>query len=757
MKTTHMKIGLITLLLFSFTRFSIAQDLYDLDTITQIELSFFDANWNDSMIYYKQNDLENRMLANCVINGVAFDSVGVQYKGNSTFSPNNPKNPLNIKLDYIIEQDYQGFYTLKMANGRNEPSFVREVIGYEVARKYFDAPQCNFAQVYINGNYHGLYGNAESVNKKFIAEKFYSDDENPFFKCDPVQFGIPPGPGCANSFNCSFLYLGSDSSCYDGPYEIKSDYGFEALRLLTLEIQDNPATIENHIDIDRLIWNMAFNNVIVSLDSYLGQPRHNFYAFKDDNMRWDFIPWDLNGCFGVFRNLSSGGGGQASNTQLQHLEPFEKNGDSKYPLLNLIFDNPTYKRMYMAHFRTMFEENIENDWYLSQGGNYQNLIASAYQSDPNAFYSYNSFIANLTTTEVNGNKIGLEELMSARKVFLQNHPEVQKIPPSITNIVAPAVVIPNTAVTITVEITNPVNVFLGYRNSKSEPFIKTFMFDDGLHNDGAMGDGIYGAFISSKPPEIQYFIYAENINAGIFSPQRAEYESYSIAVVGDVVINELSALNDSIATDLDGEFDDWIELYNNSSTAIALDGYYLTDNTSELTKWAFPAGTSIAANDYLIIWADDDITQTGLHASFKINAQGESLSLVDPSLNVVDETIFSTQTADITYGRYPNGTGSFTLMNPTFGVSNSIQLTNEPNVYESNNILLFPNPTSKMISIQFSGSTKSELILIFDLCGKKVKSKNISSGEKLDISTLTNGVYLVQIGNSTSKKLFVQK
>jgi len=166
-KKMYMKIVLITLVLSSFTRFSIAQDLYDLNTITQIELSFFDANWNDSMIYYKQNDLENRMLANCMINGVAFDSVGVKYKGNSTFSPNNPKNPLNIKLDYIIEQDYQGFYTLKMANGRNEPSFVREVIGYEVARKYFDAPQCNFAQVYINGNYHGLYGNAESVNKNW--------------------------------------------------------------------------------------------------------------------------------------------------------------------------------------------------------------------------------------------------------------------------------------------------------------------------------------------------------------------------------------------------------------------------------------------------------------------------------------------------------------------------------------------------------------------------------------------------------------
>ena len=198
-------------------------------------------------------------------------------------------------------------------------------------------------------------------------------------------------------------------------------------------------------------------------------------------------------------------------------------------------------------------------------------------------------------------------------------------------------------------------------------------------------------------------------------------------------------------------------MYNNSSAAIVLDGYYLTDNTSDVTKWAFPAGTSIAANDYLIVWADNDVAQTGLHASFKISAQGESLSLVDPSLNVVDEIIFSTQTADITYGRYPNGTGSFTSMNPTFGVSNSIQLTNEPNVYESNNILLFPNPTSKMISIHFSGSTKSELILIFDLCGKKMKSKNIYSGEKLDISTLSNGVYLVRIGNNASKKLFVQK
>ena len=209
---------------------------------------------------------------------------------------------------------------------------------------------------------------------------------------------------------------------------MKSTYGLEALRLLTYEIQNNPGTIENYLDIDRLIWLMAYNNVLVNLDSYLGQPRHNFYTFKDDNQRWDMILWDVNESFGGFRNLSDSlGAGQASNSQLQQLAPFEKQGNFKYPLLNLIFNNPTYKRMYMAHFRTIFEENILNDWYLTKGQTYQSFITAAYQSDPNPFYSYSDFISNLNYSIAQQNKIGIEELMAARKTYLQNNVEVQKI------------------------------------------------------------------------------------------------------------------------------------------------------------------------------------------------------------------------------------------------------------------------------------------------------------------------------------------
>ena len=80
------------------------------------------------------------------------------------------------------------------------------------------------------------------------------------------------------------------------------------------------------------------------------------------------------------------------------------------------------------------------------------------------------------------------------------------------------------------------------------------MFDDGAHNDGASGDGVYGATIPVGVSDIQYYIYSDNNNAGKFSPQRAEHEYHSLAVTGDLVINEISASNSTIEADADEAF-----------------------------------------------------------------------------------------------------------------------------------------------------------------------------------------------------------
>ncbi|MEZ4525588.1 MAG: carbohydrate-binding domain-containing protein [Desulfobacterales bacterium] len=148
---------------------------------------------------------------------------------------------------------------------------------------------------------------------------------------------------------------------------------------------------------------------------------------------------------------------------------------------------------------------------------------------------------------------------------------------------------------------------------------------------------------------------------------------YAADPAGNVVINEFMADNAATVMDQDGEYDDWIELYNKSSEAISLAGCHLTDKTTNLTQWTFPDGTTIAAGNYLIIWADEDEDQGGLHANFKLGASGESIVLVaSDQTTVIDTITFGAQTTDVSTGRYPNGTGDFVQMPPTPAAANSM-------------------------------------------------------------------------------------
>jgi hypothetical protein len=137
-----------------------------------------------------------------------------------------------------------------------------------------------------------------------------------------------------------------------------------------------------------------------------------------------------------------------------------------------------------------------------------------------------------------------------------------------------------------------------------------------------------------------------------------------------VVINEVMPKNTSTAADQNGEYDDWIELYNLTSATIDLSGYYLSDTKKDVTKWKFPSKTSIASNGYLIIWADNDTLEDGLHATFKLSASGEEAILSNPQKTIIDKVSFPAQTLELTYSRVPNGTGDFKWQSPTFNRSN---------------------------------------------------------------------------------------
>ena len=690
---------LVILLSLGIMSSSYSQSFYDINTINTIEITFEESNWDYLLEQLAAAGNEERLVGIVALNGEVFDSVGIRYKGNSTYSPNQVKNPLNIKLDYIIDdQLIEGYGTIKLANVFKDPSFVREALSYEIARSYFPASQANFANVYINGTHLGLYTNDQSVDKFFMRTHFASDENTRVKGEITSSAGGPPSGGVWD-------YYGDDSSSYYDLYDMKSDIGWDELINFIDTLNNHNSSVEQVLNIDRHLWFLAFSNLLVNLDGPINNPQ-NYYIYKDDAGRFNPIPWDLNESFGVFSFHQTLG--LLNTTGLQEMSPFANLNESEFPIISKILTNDTYRKMYVAHMRTMLEEKFDNGFYETRALEIQDIISDDVQADPNKFYTYSDFTNNLYNSVGGGPQsiIGITQLMDARVSYFQSLTEFQYTQPEIVGVAhSPEQVSANSEVWFTANLANETEVFLAYRSNTYDIFNKINMYDDGMHEDGATGDGTYGVSINVGSTNLQYYVYAENQDAVAFSPVRAEYEFYGISITGDVVINEFMADNENYITDQDGDYDDWIEFYNNGIEDVSLDGYYLSDDASDPYQWVFP-DTTIASGGYLIVWADKDEDQEGLHANFKLSASGEIIVLSDPSMNLIDEISYLQQKADTTTGRYYNGTGEFIEMVPTFEAENTDLISAiEQNIAYNSGFTLEqnrPNPFNSSTEIAFN-------------------------------------------------------
>ncbi|QTA85655.1 CotH kinase family protein [Desulfonema magnum] len=135
-------------------------------------------------------------------------------------------------------------------------------------------------------------------------------------------------------------------------------------------------------------------------------------------------------------------------------------------------------------------------------------------------------------------------------------------------------------------------------------------------------------------------------------------------------INEFMASNSSVLADLQGEYEDWIEIYNSGEESVSLNGMYLSDDSDDPDKWQFPDIT-INPGEFLIIWADEDTEDEGIHASFKLSSSGETLALFNADQTLLDTVTFDVQSEDISFGRYPEGSDKWGFLNPTPGSANT--------------------------------------------------------------------------------------
>ncbi len=499
---------------------------YDINTIQRIELFISQPNWDFQLDTLKTGSDGYLMIDSAKVNGVSFRKPGVKYKGNSSYDPNIVKNPFHISLDRFVNNNYQGYTSIKLSNGYADPSMIREVLSYAILRKYMHCSGSNFAKLYINGVYWGIYSNDEDISKTFCANKFASKKTNTFFKANPMV--IP-----STNTKSNLKFISSDSTSYFNFYEIKSTRGWKELVALCDTVSNNNVNIEKFIDMDKVLWMLAFNSVTVNLDSYSGAFCQNYYLFKDNNGLFNPIVWDLNMAFGgfAFVGVSNSSLGALTVQDMQNLTPAIHANDPYWPLINIVLNNDNFKKRYYAHIRTMLEDNFTNNSYISLANELKSLIDADVLADNNKLYTYAQFQNGLTGDVNIGNYVvpGIQNLMSARSTYLSGFPDVQALSPLMMNTTQSNVNAIDSTVIITSNISNATKAWLYSKFTPSNKFVSVKMYDDGTNGDATANDQVYTARIVARPGSTQHYVYAENADAGSYEPKRAAYEYYTIS------------------------------------------------------------------------------------------------------------------------------------------------------------------------------------------------------------------------------------
>jgi len=737
-----------------------ATGLYDSSIIRNIYLEFPQADYWQLLRqnYNSQTEIPARMT----VDGVRFDSVGVRFKGETSYlqlPPNAQKMSFNISVDFVRpEQRLMGYKTLNLHNAFQDESFLREVFFLRQSRKHIPAAKANFINLYINGEYWGPYPNIQQINKDFLEEWFLSNDGCNWRAERPGITG-PGGPW--GDGTAALNFLGTDTSRYQQYYNLKSSDvpgPWSKLAAACDALNNTPATnlpdiLPKYFDVDRILWHLATEIAFSDDDSYVHKGKNDFYVYYEpETERITLVEYD---------------GNSVMNPGFANWSAFYNETKVNYPLLNKVLAVPQWRQRYLAHLRTIIAEEMEPQESNAILDNLRKQIELLVQNDPKKLYTYQRFIDEFPV---------LRNFINSRRNFLLTNPEVAQNAPSISavsyaNISGQLWTPPAAQETVNVQArVSAVNglhqVNLYYSSQIVGNFTPVKMYDDGLHGDGASGDGTFGASIPGQAAGTWVRFYIEAVAANTartvaYHPQGAEHDVFVYAVktasaanIG-VKINEFMASNSKTVADEAGEYEDWIELYNLSDKDIDLSGYFLSDNPANLPKWEIRSGTVIPAKGFLTFWADEDGNQGPRHCNFKLSAGGEVVILLDRDRNIVDSVAFGVQETDKGYARVPNGSGSFRIQSPSFNASNELTTALAGIRTLPAPLHIFPNPASSGFMVKVPGAKTDQLLEVFDSGGRRIHRRQAQEENFLETTGWPPGLYFVRCGHAGGRVIIV--
>lgn len=500
-----------------------AQDFYG-KGIQEIRLEIPYPDWDQKLDSIKTVNPDSRLLGTAFVNGTRFDSVGIRYKGNSSYfrtrKETSRKLPINVKLNFRLKEQQlkDGHNTIKLSNAFLDPSFIRDPLAYTVIRRYMPAPACNFAKVFINKDFFGLYVNTESVDELFV-EKHFGTRKGFLVKCDPDNWKrVRSQTGCPKGENASLMYLNDSPGCYDAFYEVDDAASWKPFIHLIKVLNQEPQKVETVLNVDQTLWMHALNNVLVNLDSYTGSLSHNYYIWIDSTGVGHPLIWDLNMAFGGWRRDFSFN--SMTDQELIEYSPLAEFSNAKRPLISKVLRTPLFRKIYIAHIKTIVTDNLANGALLTEAEAMLKEIDPWVKKDSLKLYSYEAFKDALDKTmEVGPDKIiGIRELMDRRTKYLLRHPALNKAQPTIG---AVKHTVQGETVLVTAEVKNAENAWLFYRKDRQFAFTRVPM-------NATADEGMYNASVP-RGEIVHYYVVGENAEAAALYPERASFEFLKVS------------------------------------------------------------------------------------------------------------------------------------------------------------------------------------------------------------------------------------